>query len=138
MYINILYMMCTVLLCSMLHVILYVCVCVTDGQTLSGASCRQAKQKLPWLECDDDGQYEPTQCRSDTECFCVDPQTGVPLDGSRFSRREADSVMCEGTYMSDSAYYAWVQLCWCLRTCMGTLYHYYTIYEGNSVHPPLE
>ena len=77
-------------------VCIYVCVCVADGQTLFSASCQQAKQKAPWLACDDSEQYAPTQCRSNSECFCVDPQTGVPLDGSKFSRMEADSVMCEG------------------------------------------
>lgn len=72
--------------------------CAAEGQSLSSVSCRQARLRATWLRCDDTGRYQPAQCRSDTECFCVNPETGVPLHGSKFTQSElnADLDRCEG------------------------------------------
>lgn len=83
------------------------CTCAAEGQSLSRVSCRQASLRATWLECDDTGHYEPAQCRSDTECFCVNPETGVPLDGSKFTRSElnADLDRCEGMLVMHACLY---------------------------------
>ena len=72
--------------------------CAAEGQSLSSVSCRQARLRTTWLRCDDTGRYQPAQCRSDTECFCVNPETGVPLHGNKFTQSElnADLDRCEG------------------------------------------